>query len=134
MASLEAVRKYRHDTVVGRPFTRTPGLPTWGQKEKFLEEAEEVALEFIVNHAWAGEHGLLAEIMGPVKYQSKTGKEYVPPPRPPVVDPQVLAWHLTDKAARIATLNNDQLKLDFAIIEGFRSGFSVNFRNAFDNK
>ena len=73
MASLEAVRKDTHDTVVGRPFTRTPGLPTWEQKEKFLEEAEEVALEFTVNHAWAGDHGLLAEIMGPVKYLAKWG-------------------------------------------------------------
>ena len=134
MASLEAVRKDTHDTVVGRPFTRTPGLPTWEQKDKFLEEAEEMALEFTVNHEWAGKFGLLAEIIGPVKYLAKTEKVYVPPPRPPVVHPDVLAGHLTDKAARIATLNNDQLKLDYAIIQGFRSGFSVNFRNAFDNK
>ena len=91
-------------------------------------------MEFTVNYAWAGDHGLLAEITAPAKYQTKTGKVYTLPARPPVVDPQVLAGALTDKQARIATLNNDQMKLDYAVLEGFWSGFGIIFRNAFDKK
>ena len=134
MSANETVRKETHDSVVGRPFTRIPGQPTWEQKEKFLEEAGELAMEFTVSYDWAGDYGLLAEIRGPIKYHVKTGKVYTPPARPLVVDPQVLAGNLTDKQARIATLNNNQMKLDYAVLEGFWSGFGIIYRNAFDKK
>ena len=62
MSANETVRKETQDTVVGRPFTRVPGHPTWEQKDKFLQEAEDLAMEFTVNYDWAGDHGLLAEI------------------------------------------------------------------------
>ena len=53
MANYKAVTKATHDTIVGRPFTRIPGLPTWEQKETFLEEAEEMSMEMIVFYDWA---------------------------------------------------------------------------------
>ena len=134
MSANETVRKETQDSVVGRPFTRVPGQPTWEQKQKFLEEAEEWAMEYMVNYDWAGDHGLLAEIMGRDKYYAKTGKWYTPPVRPPVVHPDVSAGILTDKQARIATLNHNQLKLDYAVLEGFRTGFGIIYRNAFDKK
>ena len=48
MANYEAPRKATHDTVVDRPFTRIPGLPTPEQKENFLEEVEEITIEMVV--------------------------------------------------------------------------------------
>ena len=62
MASHEAVRKATHETVVGRPFTRIPGEPTWEQKENFLRESTDLSLEFTVSYNWAGGHGLLAYV------------------------------------------------------------------------
>ena len=50
MSANETVRKETHDSVVGRPFTRIPGQPTWEQKEKFLEETGELAIEFTVSY------------------------------------------------------------------------------------
>ena len=137
MVNAETVRKDTHDTVIGSPFTRVPGLPTFEAWENFLEEAQESALGITVEYDWAGDHGLLVEIVGDVKYNVLTGGTLVPyttPTRPPTVDANVLAGNLTDKAARIATLENDQMKLNWAAVEGFRSGFNANFRNTFDAK
>ena len=40
------------------------GKPTYEQKEKFIEEAEELAMAFTVSYPWAGKHHLLAEVIG----------------------------------------------------------------------
>ena len=130
MADHEAVRKQTHDAVVARPFTRIAGLPTWEEKENFLEEASTLAMCFIVAYDWAGDHGLLAEIVGKVKYLALTTKNYVEPKRPPIV-PAGYA-NLTEKNARTATIKNTQDKIDFAVLEGFRSGFGEIYRKAFD--
>ena len=85
----ESVRQQTRDAVLARPFTRVPGKPTYEQKEKFIEEAEELAMNFAVSYPWAGQHGLLAKVMGAHKYLAKTGKHYVPPACPPVYDPRI---------------------------------------------
>ena len=69
MVNYEALRQTTFDAVVGRPFTRIPGLPTWEQKENFLEEAQAIAMEMVVSYDWAGDHELLPEIIGHVKFQ-----------------------------------------------------------------
>ena len=77
------------------------------------------------------------EIVGATKYNvltSGTLPAYTIPVRPPTVDPGVLAGNLTDKAARIAGLRNNQERLNWAAVEGFRSGFNANFRCTFDAK
>ena len=91
-------------------------------------------MEQVVSYEWAGDHGLLPEIIGDVKFLSLTEKQYVAPVRPPVVPPQVLDQSATDKEAKIFMAENDQMKMNYAITEGFRQGFSHNFRNAFDKK
>ena len=83
MTDCETTRKSTHDAVISKQFTRIPGLPTWEQKESFILEASELAMSFTVTYPWAGDHGLLAEILGQAKYLAKTGKNYVPPVRPP---------------------------------------------------
>ena len=85
-----------------------------------------------MSYIWAGEHGLLAEIMGAAKYLAKTGEVYVAPVRPPIADPRILGGGLSQAAIRVAAAVNDTAKIDFAVVEGFRSGFGVIFRQAFD--
>ena len=134
MINYEGIRKETYDAVVGRPFTRIPGLPTWEQKETFLEEAEEISMKMAVSYDWAEDHRLLPEIIGHVKFLSRTTKNYVAPNRPPVVPPAVLNQTATDKEAKIFMAENDQMKMNCAVTEGFWSGFNHNFRNAFDKK
>ena len=72
MTNPETVRKDTHDAVISTPFTRIPGLPTWEAWENFLEEAQETALGITVEYDWAGDHGLLVEIVGATKYNVLT--------------------------------------------------------------
>ena len=128
----ETIRTSTHAKVVATGFTKINGQPTFEQKENFLAEAEALAINFVVSYIWAGEHGLLAEIFGAAKYLAKTGEVYVAPVRPPIADPRILGGGLSQAAIRVAAAVNDTAKIDFAVVEGFRSGFGVIFRQAFD--
>ena len=130
----ENVRQQTKDAVMARLLTRITGKPTYEQKEKFIEEAEELAMAFTVSYLWAEQHGLLAEVMGAHKYHAKTGKIYVPPVRPPDYDPRIIGGGLNQAQIRVAQAVNDTAKVDYTVIEGFREGFSENFRKAFDLK
>ena len=88
----------------------------------------------VVTYDWADDHGLLPEIIGQAKFLALTTKNYVALVWPPVVPPAVLNQTATDKEAKIFMAENDQMKMNYAVTEGFCSGFSHNFRNAFDKK
>ena len=110
------------------------GKPTYEQKEKVIEEAEELAMTSTVSYPWAGQHGLLAKVMGAHKYLAETGKNYIPPARPPVYDPRIIGAGLSQAAIRVAQAMNDTAEVDYAVLEGFREGFGENFRKTFDLK
>ena len=130
----ENVRQQTKSAVQARPFTRVTGKPTYEQKEKFIDEAEELAMGFTVSYTWSVARGLLAEVMGTRKYLDETGKHYVPPARPPVYNPEIATTTMTQAAIRVAQAMNDTAKVDYAVLEGFREGFSKNYRKAFGKK
>ena len=45
----ESVRLQSKNAVLARPFTRVTGKPTFEQKEAFIEEAEDLAMSFLVS-------------------------------------------------------------------------------------
>ena len=59
----ESVRQQTKAAVEARPFTRVTGKPTYEQKQKFIDEAEELAMGFTVSYTWSGARGLLAEVI-----------------------------------------------------------------------
>ena len=130
----ENVRQQTKNAVQARPFTRLTGKPTYEQKERFIDEAEELAMGFTVSYPWSGAHSLLTEVMGARKYLAETGKHYVPPVRPPVFNSAITTTpHMTQAAVRVAVAMNDTA--NYAVLEGFREGFSSeNYRKAFDKK
>ena len=70
-----------------------------------------------VSYDWAGDHGLLAKLYGYQKYFDLTGKQYVPPVRPPVIHPGIVADNLNQNNARIAEAENNQARVDYAVLE-----------------
>ena len=62
-----------------KTLSRIYGKPMWRNKEDLLPEAGEVTLNCDVHYAWAGEFGLLATILGPVRYLAETHLNYVVP-------------------------------------------------------
>ena len=91
-------------------------------------------MAFTVSYPWSGQHGLLAEVIGAHKYLAKTGKNYAPPARPPVYDPRITGGNMNQATIRVAQAMNDTVKVDYAVLEGFREGFGENFRKAFNKK
>ena len=130
----KSVRQQTRDAVLARPFTRVTGKPTYEQKEKFIDKAEELAMAFTVSYPWSRQHGLLAGVMGTHKYLAETGKNYVPPARPPMYDPRITGRNLNQAAILVVQATNDTAKVDYAVLEGSRERFGENFRKAFDKK
>ena len=56
----------------------------------------------------------------------------MPPVRPPIYNPAIIAGEMTQAQIHVAQAMNDTAKVDYAVLEGFRQGFGENFRKAFD--
>ena len=135
MSDPEIARKNACQAVIDRPFTRICGKPSWEEKEGLLRESRDVSMIFTqVSYDWAGEYGLLAEIEGGTKFTALTTKQYTAPVRPPAQDPGIVAGNVTDKQARSRKELNDIAKVNYAIVEGFRQGFSQNWQKALDSR
>ena len=68
MTSYHDLKDSTYKWIRARPFMRIHGKPTWDQVEQLHEEASYVAIDCDVSYTWSGGHGLLAEILGAVKY------------------------------------------------------------------
>ena len=107
-ADPEVARRNAYQRAKDTTFTRVAGLPSWEQKERFYAEAQDLALTYDnVSYEWAGEYGLLAEIIGATRMNTLTNVTYVLPVKPPPVDPDVEAGNLTEKKALTAKTLND---------------------------
>ena len=97
-ADPEVARRNAYRRAKDTTFTRVAGLPSWEEKETFYDEAQELALTYDnVTYDWAGEYGLLAEIIGATRMNTLTNVTYVLPVNPPPVNPDVEAGNLTEK-------------------------------------
>ena len=127
-ADPEVARRNAYRQAKDTTFTRVAGLPSWEEKERFYDEAQELALTYDnVTYDWAGEYGLLAEIIGATRMNTLTNVTYVLPVKPPAVDPDVEAGNLTEKKALTAKALHEVKLVNYAIVEGFRQGFGENF-------
>ena len=123
--------KSTYKWIGARPFTRIHEKPTWDQVERLHEEAEDVAMDCDVSYSWSNEHGLLAEILGPVKYLAGTTLVYVEPTKPP--NQHALIVNGVRRHLVVVYANENNLLLhDWAIVTGFRRGVCENFRDALD--
>ena len=116
-----------------RPFTRIHEKPTWDQMERLHEEAADVAMGCDMSYTWSSGHGILAEILGPVKYLAETTFVYVEPTKPPHQHAGIAA-NTTRYQTRVLTAANDLLQHEWAIVAGFRKGTSKNIRDALEDR
>jgi hypothetical protein len=59
-----SAQKAVYDVICTKPFTRVHVRPMRKSYDRLLEEACELASGFDVPYEWAGDHGLLAEVLG----------------------------------------------------------------------
>ena len=55
MAEYIAFEKEMYDTIRANLFTKIPSKPTWAQTDLMLEESSQIALDYNVSYAWAGD-------------------------------------------------------------------------------
>ncbi len=58
-----------YEAVRSKPFTKIRGQPSRKARKKLEAEACKVAMNADVSYPWAGDFGLLAELVGAVKYK-----------------------------------------------------------------
>lgn len=88
----------------------------------FLGEFEDIAMAMTVSYDWADDHDLLAELYEYQKYFTLTGKRYVPPNRLPVIHQSIVSGDLNQNNAIILKAENNQARVNYAILRGFWSG------------
>ena len=132
MTSYHDLEKQVYEEIRAEPYTRIPGRPSWRSKEALVKEARKHALQQRVSYDWAGRYGLLAEIIGAARYavDHPTLPAYVAPVQP--ANSPVLPAGPTAAQIRQLTDDNNLLKRDWAMLQGFRRGVSANIRDALD--
>ena len=94
--------KNEYNRVRAKPFTRIQGRPKQADWDLLKREACTLAITVRVPayDAWAGDHGILAEIIGGPAYLSKTTKQYIAPVRPTAYDPFIRANNIEFSKAK----------------------------------
>jgi hypothetical protein len=135
IASNHALEKATFDAVRARPFTKIMGRkPTWRQAEGLIKEMMDAALSCDVTYSWAGEFGLLAEIIGAAKYaaDNPTLEPYTPPVQPPNQHAEINDGGTAAQLKQLE-IENDLALRDFAMVKGFRRAVNRNVMDAIDD-
>ena len=130
-AALLRAEKATFDAAHECPLTRILGLPTRMQQDKLVKEISNLTLECNVTYEWAGNYGLLAEIMGNGAYLLLTGMEYTKPTEPPKY-PEDLDKDSTKDECKRALAELDEEKIAYAMQKGFHRGMGANIWDALD--
>ena len=129
VAAMLQSEKTAFDAVCKHPLTRILNRPMKMQQDKSVEEISNLALEFNVTNEWAGDYGLLTEIMGNGAYFLLTGKEYMKPTEPPKYPTNLDEDSTKDKRDRaIAALG--ETKMAYVAKKGFHRVVGANIRDA----
>ena len=133
MTSYHDLERQVYEDIRAMPFTRIHGRPTWRTKEKLMKEAKRPALNQRVSYDWAGQFGLLAEIIGAARYalDNPAMPAFVAPVQP-ANTPTYPNNNPTGAQIKAATDANNLEKRDWAVLLGFRRGSGENMRDALD--
>ena len=134
MTSHHDLEESTYQSVIAEVITRIHGLPSWRDKERLKERLTKVATKHKVSYDWSGGRGLVALILGATQYAADYPAlaAFVHPDRPdnsPAIPGNASGAQIT----RLKDENN-QLKRDYAVVEGFCRGAGVLIRNALDRE
>ena len=113
-AAILQAEKAVFNAVCKHPLTRILGQPTRTQRDKLVEEISNLTIECNVTYEWAGDYGLLVEIMGNGAFLLLTGKDYTEPKEPPKYPTDLDEDSTKDKQDR-ATAELDEEKIAYAM-------------------
>ena len=123
--------KNEYNRVRAKPFTRIQGRPKRADWDLLRREACTLAITVRVPayDAWAGDHGILAEIIGGPAYLAKTTKQYIALVRPTAHNPSIRA-NTSEFAKSKKTEEWEDLKESHAVLVAARLGIAENICDA----
>lgn len=132
MTSFHDLKKHFYDEIRATPFTSIHGLPSRRCKEALVKLFRNIALKYDISYNWSGGFGLLAFIIGAVRFAADNplSPTFLQPAQPP--NSPVLPANPTTAQIRAATDLNNLEKRDWAVVQGFCRGVGENIRNALD--
>jgi hypothetical protein len=139
-SSAKAAETTSYDAVRATPFTQIHGCPMRHDYESLKKEASDLASEVDnITFAWScdqatgEEYGLLAEIIGEVKYTHLTNFNWAQEMEPTKYDPAITAATSTHTQKRLEEEWEEKRKSWF-IWKGFLRGVTMNMRDALDKQ
>ena len=131
--SYHDLQKDTEDDVLTHQLTKIHGRPYWMQMQKMIKELCKIACKFKVSYNWSGNYGLMAMILGTVKYALRypTLPAYVQPTQP-AARPHIPNGNASNEFVRNATADHNLLLRDWAVVCGFVSGIGKLIRAALD--
>ncbi len=139
-SSAKAAETTSYDAVRAKPFTRIHGRPTRQDYELLKKEASDLASEVEnITFAWSRntatgeEYGLLAEIIGDVKYNHLTNLNWSQEMEPASYNPAITAATATHTQKRMEEEWEAKRKSWF-IWKGFLCGVTMNMHDALDKQ
>ena len=133
MTSYHDLQDSTFKDVTDVPFTIIPGRPDYEQKERLLQEVVDRAISVQASYSWCGTYGLMATVMGAVKWQRLFPVLTYTDPTRPSMGP-TLGANPTAALIRTLTDENNRARMDFAKFEGFRRGVGHNIRQCMDEE
>ena len=114
------------------PLTKIHWTPTWLQKESLLSKIKKLAINAKVHYDWAGNYGLLAMVIGTVRYLNNTALVYAPPTQPPHRH-AIINNRSTSAQREEFNAKNKLLKRDWAVVTGWKKAVGENIRDALNS-
>ena len=110
------------DKVLTHQLTKIHGRPYWMQLQKMIKELCKIACIFKVSYEWSGNYGLMAMILGAVKYglRHPTLPAHVQPTQP-AARPNIPNGNASDEFVRNARDDHNEQIRDWAAVCGFVS-------------
>ncbi len=96
-----------YEAVRAKPFTKINGQPSWKAQKNLETEACKVAMDADVSYPWAGDFGLLAKVVGAVKYKEEMGQDYSQPTQTETYESKITKDTPTHERAMIVALNEE---------------------------
>jgi hypothetical protein len=139
-SSAKSAEIMSYNAVRAKPFTVIHGCPTRHDYELLKKEASDLGSKVNnITFPWSRdlaigeEYGLLADIIGDVKYTHLTNLNWAQEIEPATYDPAITAATATHTRKRLEK-EWEEIRKSWYIQKGFLHGVTLNMRDALDNQ
>lgn len=132
-STAKQTEKAAYDQVREAPFTRIPGRPTRLNRNTLRSEMCGTASDVDMPYDYAGEYGLLGDVLNGAEYTALTGLVWIDPEEPEAYDPDIDDT-MDDHERKRREANWTEVQQAWWTRKGALRGLCQNYRDAVDKK